>query len=155
MKPKSKNKIATQSQLADALGVSRQLIAAHQKRGNTPKLDDVTGWHAFLAAHGRSGSAPVELRREIAAERLAILKASREKLERENQVAKGELMPCADAVRQATEACHFLAGELDRLKSEIPPTLAGLDAISICKILDREIEKIRTNAKEKFQSIGQ
>lgn len=119
MKPKTNTKKTTQSQLADALGVSRQLIAAHIKKGDTPALDDLAGWNVYLAQKGRIGSAPAELRHEIASERLAILKASREKLERENKVAAGGLMLVADAVKQATEAAHYLAGELDRLKIRV------------------------------------
>jgi len=155
MKPNPKTKKQTQSSLAAVLGISRQLVAAHIKRGDAPKLDDVAGWHAHLAAYGRTGSqASSETKHGIAAERLGLLKAMREKAERENKVASGELMPCADAVRQATEACAFVDSELQRDENELPPILAGLSAVECGKILHQRTERMRVGFKQKFEEVG-
>lgn len=96
MKHKATPKKTTQSKLAVQLGVSRQLIAAHVKKGDAPALDDLAGWNAYLAQRGRIGSAPEDLRRAIAQERLEILQETKSKLRRENLIATvdcGELIP--------------------------------------------------------------
>jgi hypothetical protein len=141
--------------LAKKLGVSRQLLASHIKNGGAPPLADVDGWRIFLAAIGRTGSAPPDLRRKIAEQRLEILKEQRAALARRNAQEAGELMTCASAVRQAAEAMGLTFSELERLSREIPPSLAGLDAISIGKRLAAEVETIRKTLHEKFQTIAE
>ena len=152
-KSKSKNKI-TRSSLAAQLGVSRQLIAAHLKKPNAPALNDVAGWIAFLAAHGRTGSCPPELRTAIAQKRLEILAETKIKLARENEIASGLLVPAAEAIRQAGEAGGYFMGELERLCRELPPALAGLPAHEIAARIEIEVERTRTELQKKLNSIG-
>lgn len=153
-KPKKPTQ-TTQTTLAKQLGISRQLLASHIKKGCAPALDDLEGWRTFLAQVGRSGSAPPDLRRKIAVERLGILKEQRASLARKNESEAGELMPCASAVKQAAEAGGYMFAELERMAREIPPALAGLDAVSIGKRISAEVEKIRKTLQEKVQAIGE
>jgi hypothetical protein len=145
-----KSKPQTFAQLAEVLGVSRQLLNAHRKKSDAPKMSDVAGWVAYLAAHGREGSAPPELREAIAKARLAILRETQAKLKRENDVAAKLLMPVADAKRHNAEAWSFIFDRLEHLCLEKPPTLAGRTAIEIFEQLTAFKEKMRTDAKDKF-----
>lgn len=153
-KPKTKEHKTTQAELARQAGTTRHVIAWHLKHSNPPPLHDVPGWIAHLAAHGRSGSAPPELRAKIAQKRLEILEQTRIRLEYDNQVRKGELMPVADACRQAAEACSYLMSELERIEREAPPSLAGCTAVESYKILHAAVERLRRDAKAKFEAIG-
>lgn len=148
-------KTLTQTAVAKQLGISRQLLSSHLKTPGAPSLDDLEGWRTFLAQVGRSGSAPPDLRRKIAVERLGILKEQRAALARKNETEAGELMPCASAARQAAEAMGYTFSELERLCRETPPSLAGLPAVEIGKRLSAEIEKIRSTLKEKFAAIAE
>lgn len=144
----------THQQLADALGCSRQLITAAAAKPDAPKIGDVAGWKAFIAAHGRSGSLPLDLRRKIGEARLAILKQQEIAAKRDNAIKAGEMMPTADAERQAAEAMALTFAELERMAREIPPAIAGCDCVSVSKRISAEIERIRKTLKEKFQEVG-
>jgi AraC-like DNA-binding protein len=152
---KTKPQKLTITALAKRLGVSRQLLASHIKTGGAPPLDDPEGWRTFLAQVGRSGSAPPDLRRKIAVERLGILKEQRAALARKNAAEAGELMPCASAIKQTAEAMGYTFAELERLSRELPPSLSGISAVEVGKRLSAEVEKIRVTLKEKFQAIGE
>jgi hypothetical protein len=153
MKTKMKKKL-TQSSLAALLGVTRQLIASHRKKPDAPALNDVTGWTVYLAQKGRAGSAPPDLRRAIAQERLAILRETKKKLARENEVQAGRMMETADAKRQAAEAMALTFSELERFANEWPPALAGQDADSIYERIHSAIESLRVTLKKKFEFIS-
>jgi hypothetical protein len=156
MKPKSKSKSAqkiTQSSLAAQLGVSRQLIAAHCKKPNSPALDDLQGWIVFLAQVGRTGSCPPELRTAIAQKRLEILNETKIKLARENEVESGKLIPFAHVVRQACEAGGFFMSELERWTRELPPMLAGKSCAETAQVMDAQIERTRAELKAKLDAI--
>ena len=151
--PKSK---LTKSALADALGITRQALQGHLKKPDAPPIADIEGWQVYLAAHGRIGTAPADLRREISAERLAILKATREKLDRANLIEAGELISFAEASRQAAEAVHLIFSELRADSNELPPQLVGHnDPVQIFKILTGRLEKHRANWDAAFKKIGQ
>ena len=83
---------------------------------------------------------------------LAIEKAKRESIKRQQD--EKSVMPTAEAQRQAALACAFVDAELQRGENELPPVLAGRDAVECGKLLHSFTEKVRTNAKEKFGSIG-
>lgn len=144
----------THSELAKTLGVSRQLITAAASKPDAPKIDDVDAWREYIAAHGRTGSLPADLRRKIGEARLAILEEQKISAKRENARQAGELVPMLECQRQAAEAMSYTFSELERIAQTTPPALAGLDAISIFKRLKSEIERMRKTLKEKFQAIG-
>ena len=142
----------TASKLAETLGVSRQLLAAHRKKPAAPKsLNDVAAWTLYFAQHGRIGSAPDDLRRAIAQERLEILRETKLRLARENQESAKALMPVADAKRQNGEAWAFVFSEIDKLANEAPPGLAGQDAVTIHKRLIAWRESFRKAGQNKFE----
>jgi hypothetical protein len=144
----------TKSSLADALGISRQALNVHLKSPDAPPVEDLAAWQVYLAAHGRIGSAPAELRHEIAAERLAILKETRAKIARENKIAAGELILAADVILQCNQAGGFFCAELDRWAREFPPLAAGRDCAQIAQLLDIQIERTRAELKVKLANIG-
>ena len=156
MKNKTKiSKKTTVARLASILGCSRQVIENHRKHGNAPKLDDVAGWTAHLAAHGRVGSqADGDLKKQIAVERLAILRETRAKLERDNEKDRGELVSFQECRSQAGEAAYAFFDALDLMTMEMPPVLVGLDHIAIHRKLCERREKIRNDLNEKFDRIG-
>jgi len=152
---KRQAKKLTKSALADSLGISRQALNVHLKKPDAPPIADIAGWQVFLAAHGRIGTAPADLRREISAERLAILRATREKLDRANKIEAGELISFAEASRQAAEAMALVFSDIIRDANELPPQLVGHnDPVAVYKILNGRIEKHRADWSEKFKSIG-
>jgi len=79
-------------------------------------------------------------------------KAKREAIKR--QVDEKSVMPTSEACRQAAVACAFVDSELQRAENELPPVLAGLPAVEVGKILHSFTEKVRANAKTKFEEIG-
>jgi len=155
---KQKTKIVkkpTVARLASILGCSRQVIENHIKRGNAPKLDDVPGWTAHLAAHGRvGGQADGDLKKQIAVERLAILRETRAKLERDNEQSRGELISFASARQQAVLGAQKYFDCLDSMTMELPQQLAGLDPVAIHKKLCERREQIRNETDEYFAKIG-
>jgi len=84
---------------------------------------------------------------------LATEKAKREAIKRQQD--ERSVMPTADAQRQAAEACAFVDSELQRGENELPPVLAGLSSIECGKILHNFTEKVRANAKRKFEEMGE
>jgi hypothetical protein len=156
MKRKSNPKSAkpTQRSLADLLGVSRQLLASHMKKPGAPALDDLAGWQVFLAQVGRIGSAPPELRRAIAQERLEILKATRRKLDRENAIADKELISVSEVVAQCNAAGALFMDSLEKLCREAPPLLAGCNVQDVSSRIEHEVESIRKHLTQKMQEIG-
>jgi hypothetical protein len=150
--PKSKTKL-TKSALAAVLGVSRQALAVHLKQPDAPPLDDIAGWEVLLAARGREGTSPPKLRDAIARARLAILKETQKRLARENGVEAGRMMLISDARRQCGEAWSFVFSELQRGENELPPGLAGRSAVEIFERLHAFTERLRKEAKAKFESI--
>jgi hypothetical protein len=149
--PKSK---LTKSALADSLGISRQALNVHLRKPDAPRIADLEGWQVYLAANGRIGTAPADLRREISAERLAILRATREKLDRANSIEAGEMMLAADACRQAAEAMALVFADMERDANELPPQVAGLDAISVFKILKSRIARHHADWTAAFRKVG-
>jgi len=152
-KPTAKQKI-TKSAFADALGISRQALNLHLKSLDAPPIGDIDGWQIFLAAHGRIGTAPEDLRRTIALKRIAIMEETRVKQKRANDIEAGKFVLASDAIRQAGEAGGFFMGELERWARELPPALAGKSAADIAVVLDVNIERTRTELQKKLNSIG-
>lgn len=155
MKSKLKsNKKQTINRLAKILGCSRQVIASQIKRGGAPALDDVPGWTAHLAAFGRIGSQAGDLRKQIAVERLAILKETRAKLERDNAQQRGELISFSEARRQAEIAACEYFNRLDLLANECPAVLVGLSAVDIHVKLCERREQIRDELNAFFEAVA-
>jgi len=144
----------TKSKLALALGISRQLLNAHLKSPDCPQLDDVAGWEMLLAEKGRTGSAPPKLRDAIAKARLAILKETQKRLDRENRIADGALVSIVEVRRQCNSAGGYFMEALEKLARELPPSLAGQPIDALAARIEREVESIRKHLTQKMQEIG-
>jgi hypothetical protein len=151
--PKSKSKL-TKSQLAVALGISRQALNVHLKTPGHPPIDDIAAWEILLAERGRAGTSPPKLRDAIARERLAILKEEHKKRARENRIAAKELISYDEAKRQVSAAMALIFSDMARDAAEFPPALSGRNAVEIGIILTARIEKHRKEWAEKFEKIG-
>ena len=139
----------TQASLARALCVSRQTVAAQVKRGGSPPLNDLAAWTEHLAIHGRTGSLPDDLRRAIGKERLGILKETRSRLARDNALAAGRVIDAEAVAKFHGRLMGFLFSELDRtFASELPPALAGLDAVAVSVRARRGISALKGSLRE-------
>src|ERR1700744_3030499 len=122
MKKKADKKTPiTQSQLARALGVTKQVVHWHIQNGDAPPLDDIAAWQALLAEIGREGTLPAKLREKIGVARARLIAAQAAKVERENRLDKKDLMPVASAKHQAAQAMSLTFAELERRDRELPP----------------------------------
>ena len=83
---------------------------------------------------------------------LAMEKAKREQIKRQQD--EGSTMLTADAQTQAASAMTEAFSELERMARELPPAMAGLDAVAIYKRMSAEIERIRKTLKKKFEEVG-
>lgn len=144
MKKPAKQKKVTQSDLAKQLGISRQLVAHHQKTGKAPALDDLSGWVAYLAACGREGSVPKQYREEVAKQKVRILTATADKLEFEKAEKRKMLLERGNVFRFLNRLMNELFfGELERLKTEFASSLVGKDAAGISMAVDAQIDVVR------------
>lgn len=140
----------TAAELARQLGVSRQLIAAHQSKPGAPELSDTESWQEFLAAFGREGSTPKELRNQIAAERLRLLKAMGEKAERANAVEAGKMLPAdevADTIRRAVATAFSV---IEKSFDGLPCVIAGLPADQIADHLRKSLDGFKNALRDGF-----
>ena len=147
-KPNSTTKLANQ------IGISRSTLYGWRDEG-APLDKGAKAVLKWAADHGKELSDPKEIRAAMQIERLAILKANRARMERDNRVAAGEMMLTADARRQASEAMAATFGELERRDRELPPALAGLSAVEIFKRMNADTESIRKTLKSKFDGVAE
>ena len=144
-----------QKELAARLGVSRQTIAHHLKQKDAPPIGDVPGWTAHLAAHGRDGSAPPDLKRKIAEARLAVLKQTERGLRQANDERDGRTISKDEVSTGIKASVALMFSELDRLfLNELPPALKGLDELSIKARCNTAIGQLRQSLRERFGKMG-
>ena len=107
----------------------------------------------YLAAKGREGSLPLEMRKKIGEQKLRLLRAQADKAEDEKAERRKELLPSADVNAILTELIliHFW-GTYDRLTQELPPRLAGLSADEIHTVLRMEKQKLKKKLDERVTS---
>lgn len=149
MKDKKQN-ITTPSGLAKALGVSHQLIAWHQKKGG-PKGYDKEEWEEYFAAKGRAGSAPAELRAEMAKEKLGILQEVRHAKKRENKIKDGETIGTALVTTFVQNLIgNIFFSELERMSLEFPVTLKGKGEVEIHEAVLKDIASLKKTLRTKL-----
>jgi hypothetical protein len=134
-------------ELAEILGVSRQALGHWRRRKDSPKaaangLHEVATWREFMARHHLKGAeAPVT-------DEEASLKARKllaEVEERELRVAvKKELYVPLDVVKHEWTTRVGRAVNLlrNKLESELPPILSGLDAVGIQDEIRKAIDEV-------------
>ena len=91
---------------------------------------------------------------EMKREKLLKLAAERRIKEREDREGDGKLMPTATAHAQAGEAAGHFMNELEKWSREMPPTLAGLSAVEISKLMNARQEQLRKTLTEKLNNIA-
>lgn len=135
----------TQVKLAAILGISKQNLAFHIKGGKAPSIDDIDAWHDFLAEVGREGSAPPDLKRKIAEQRLRLVKENADRAAIENAKRRGETIDKAEMQRFMSElVANCFQAELRRMTQEYPAMLKGKTEIEIeqeCEKREQEIGK--------------
>ena len=139
-------------ELAEILGVARQTVDVWKRRKGAPKprsngTYDVLKWVAFIKAEGLASK--FEKASETPDEtELRLRKLLAEVEDRELRVAirKGLFIPL-DEVRDFMNYHHGQADALfmNKLENELPPILAGLDAVGIRKELAK--------ARDEFKAI--
>jgi hypothetical protein len=155
VKRKHTNRLATWTALARRLGVSRQLLASRRKIPGAPALNDVAGWQTFLAAFGREGSAPPELRAKIAEQRLALLAEMTKRARLENMRTESRTVERGAVQLCLARGVGLLFSELDRFATiEGPTALRGLDEQGCCAVLQVEMKRIGENFRAGLQELA-
>jgi len=133
------------SELADALGVSRQSIHAWRKLEGAPEPNangthDVAAWREFVKQRGLKSDEPAsDVESALKARKLLA-----EVMEREFRlkVKQGEYVLMDDVrTRWAYHVGQAVALLRKRLENEIPPILSGLDAVGIRKELSIAVDE--------------
>ena len=154
-KSKKPKQLGTKTALARELGISRQALGRHAKKPGAPGLADVAGWQEFLAAHGREGSAPPELRKRIAEQRLRLLKAMATRAEYSSARERGEMLSKAEVQFALAKGTALLFSGLDRLANvEWPATLKGCSEAEICLKVKGDIEKLKEDFRAALQKLA-
>ncbi len=91
---------------------------------------------------------------DIKGERLRVVKATADRVERQNQVETGKLIPYTEAQDQARAAGGIILTHLQRLEMELPAHLTGLSAVEIAQYLDTEFRRVRSEMREAFNNVG-
>jgi hypothetical protein len=149
---------ANASELARALGVSRQLVAYHQKQPGAPAVHLVAAWQEFLSMQGGARLAATysaEDKAEIGKLKKRLLAAQVVALETENEREAGRLIPLAEVKTQAADALAFVFSETDRCERETPAALAGLEAIECQRVLKKFFCDMRAHSRERFDAVGE
>jgi hypothetical protein len=120
-------KPSTITALAHELGISRQALGRHRTKPGAPALTDVAGWEEFLAAHGREGSAPPELRRKIGVQRLRLLRALATRAEYAASKERGELISRAEVQFALSKGTSVFWTALEEMAQKLPADIKGCD----------------------------
>lgn len=148
MKPTKKLSV---SEAARRIGTSRQALDVHRRKPGTPALDDTEGWRTYLAANGREGSAPPEIRAKIAKERHKLLAAMAEREQLRLSKDKGEVIAKAEVSTALARGMSVLFGQLESIFSnEFPRLVVGLEPAAIAAQARDAIEKLREGLRAEF-----
>jgi hypothetical protein len=154
---KAKAPPATWTALAEILGVTRQALNVHKRRlgPDAPALGDVDGWTIALAAHdSREGTAPKAIREQIARARLRLLIAASGR--EENRLAKerGQMLDKTVTGQAVAGAVSLFFFNVERLfENELPPLLAGLDALAIHKHLTEASSRLKSDLRAGLEAL--
>jgi len=112
--------------------------------GQFPMLASIKQLFAFYQRDGE----------EIQKEKLKKLTAERRMTELKLAKEQGRMMETADGKRQAADAMAMTFSELDRRDRELPPALAGRNAVEISERMENDTKAIKKNLAVKFSEIG-
>lgn len=114
--------------------------------GNRIRLEPLLKW--FFAEFGDEQDCPPD---GLATWREALNRAQTKREELRLSKEKGDVMDIGEARSANAEAWAFVFAELERLCLEKPPALAGRSAVEIFEQLNAFKEKMRKDAKAKFE----
>lgn len=138
---------ANLTELASALGVTRQSVHRWRKMENAPQpaangLHSVIAWRQFMAENDlEGGTAPTDMEALRARKLLADIE------DRELRVAlrKGEYVSLEEVrLTWTTQVGRAIALMRAKFESELPPILSGLDAYAIQRELSAAIDEVCT-----------
>lgn len=138
----------SQSEVARAWGVSRQMVHKWVKEGMPlTSLVDAQAWRSKrLAAHGTGNQAPGTL--NDARERKLALEC--EMLELRLAVERTEYLPAASVEEAMTAAGSVFTSGLAALTNDLPGVLAGLDERAIQSVLVEQFARLVDNFKKQL-----
>lgn len=148
--------ITNWSQLARALGVSKQLMDFHRRKTpGAPTSMSVKDWTQFFNARGYAGAnknkSDKQVAKEMAKAKLEILQHTRHKLARDNKIKDNKIYDAAEVHRFHENLIRFFFGELTRISREFPVLLKGKDELSIetvCMEQEKQIKQALTDKLE-------
>jgi len=121
-----KTKADTQAELAGVLGVSRQSLINWRKIPGAPESLDEQEWRDFMNQQGLIGRTGAS--RDIGTLKVLIAEQELEKKQRENQVARQEVVPIEEVTASASRATAIWQTSLKaKLETEAPTRLVGKD----------------------------
>jgi len=148
-------KPTTAAELARRLGVRANSLGVHIRSGLGPPIGDVEAWVEFLAIHGRQGTMPEDARKDMAETRRRLVEAQALKIERENKVADGLLVPVDEVEQGLKEVMAEMFSTLERIWcSEMPPLLSGLNEVEIRGKCQKEIDEMKARIRERFDELS-
>jgi hypothetical protein len=126
-KSKKPKQLGTKTALARELGISRQALGRHLAKPGAPGLGNVSAWQEFLAAHGREGSGPPELRRKIGVQRLRLLRTLATRAEHAASKERGELISRAEVQFALSKGTSVFWSALEEMAQKLPADIKGCD----------------------------
>lgn len=141
----------SQSELARRLGITRQLVAAHQKKGDAPPLDDVEAWELHIAVNAREGGALANATPETKAEflklKMRLMEAQARRIEIETLAREEKLIDFEGTTRFWGKAMSLFWGELERIKQQLPidlPCKDHFERVAVYQAVEKQIGIVRS-----------
>jgi len=138
-----------QSEFAELVGITQPAVSQLQFEGTLKSGDPLRAWllaycHRLREqAAGRATTNGLNL----ADERAALAKAQRERVERENAVARGELRPVGDLELCLASTAARIAAILEALPGSIKRLVPELPARAVA-LIEQDIVRARNEAAE-------
>lgn len=149
-KPKKRIKWAkSEKEYAKLYGCDVRSIRNYKAAGypldNPSKMADV-----LASQRSSPGGSPTSL----AGAKLEKLILECKRLEFKLQVDRKEYVPIAEVIADGTAIGAAMASSLDKLRADLPPLLLGLDEPGMAIVIEREINKIRSEIADKLKPNG-
>lgn len=154
MKKQTKRKNITQTELAEKLGISRQLLSAHIKKGDTPPLEDTEAWEEYLLANGRGGGALANASDETKAEflklKMRLMDAQARRLEVESLAREEKLIDFEGVKVFIAKYNSIYFRELERIAQDLPvdlPCKDHFERVAVHQAVNKHIGIVRSVLK--------
>jgi transcriptional regulator with XRE-family HTH domain len=132
------DKTLSWTQLANALGVSRQSVQKWRLRDDAPTAPDLELWHGYIDLHALGGARGDELNRlraDLIKEQIILARSKNRERDR-------ELVNCAEAVAFARAVTSQWALAVNRIMvQELPSQLVGLPIAELRAALQTSVDQ--------------